>query len=102
MHFRTSGVAHSASQQPPLHWESHLRGLHVDVLPKTLRDAIFVTRGLGLRYLWVDALCILQGSTSYQKVELARMRHYYRSAVVVITASGAGNVEDGFLYGQQP
>lgn len=81
--------------------ESHLRGLHVDVLPKTLRDAIFVTRGLGLRYLWVDALCILQDSTADQKVELARMRHYYRSAVVVIAASGAGNVEDGFLHGQQ-
>jgi hypothetical protein len=82
--------------------ESHLRGLHVDALPKTLRDAIFVTRGLGFRYLWVDALCILQDSTADQKVELARMRHYYRSAVVVITASGAGNVEDGFLHEQKP
>lgn len=35
-------------------------GLDVSVLPRTLQDAIEITRGLGYKYLWVDALCILQ------------------------------------------
>lgn len=30
-------------------------------LPQTVSDAVYVTRKLGFRYLWVDALCILQG-----------------------------------------
>lgn len=29
-------------------------------LPKTFQDAVAVTRDLGLRYLWIDALCIIQ------------------------------------------
>jgi len=29
-------------------------------MPSTFRDAVIVTRKLGLRYLWIDSLCILQ------------------------------------------
>jgi hypothetical protein len=29
-------------------------------LPKTFRDAIIVTKTLGIQYLWIDSLCILQ------------------------------------------
>lgn len=31
----------------------------VDSLPKTMQDAIKLTRLLGFAYLWIDALCIL-------------------------------------------
>lgn len=35
-------------------------GIDVHSLPKTFQDAIHVTRSLGLRYLWIDSLCIIQ------------------------------------------
>jgi hypothetical protein len=31
-----------------------------DELPKTFQDAVTVTRGIGIRYLWIDSLCIIQ------------------------------------------
>lgn len=31
-------------------------------LPQTLRDAITITKRLGFRYLWIDALCIVQAN----------------------------------------
>lgn len=40
--------------------ESHKRRLDWEELPKTFRDAICVTRALGVRYLWIDSLCIIQ------------------------------------------
>jgi hypothetical protein len=34
--------------------------LDVAALPKTLQDALIVARGLGLEYIWIDSLCIVQ------------------------------------------
>ncbi|TFK49478.1 HET-domain-containing protein [Heliocybe sulcata] len=49
-------------------------------LPKTILDAIRTTRALGLRYLWVDTLCIVQDSPEDKLHELAHMRDVYRYA----------------------
>jgi hypothetical protein len=35
-------------------------GLNWELLPKTFQDAITVTRRLGLQYVWIDSLCIIQ------------------------------------------
>jgi hypothetical protein len=39
---------------------ANFEGIKLSVLPKTFRDAVTVTRSLGLRYLWIDSLCIRQ------------------------------------------
>lgn len=36
--------------------------LREDKLPKTFRHAINIARRLGVRYLWIDAICIIQDS----------------------------------------
>src|ERR1700737_4722429 len=36
------------------------RGVPLSNFPATLRDAVVITRRLGVKYLWVDALCIQQ------------------------------------------
>lgn len=41
-------------------YESLRIGIALDVLPKSFKDAILITRKLGYRYLWVDSLCIVQ------------------------------------------
>ncbi|RDW57116.1 hypothetical protein BP6252_13862 [Coleophoma cylindrospora] len=67
-------------------------------LPKTIRDAIFVTRSLGIRYLWVDALCIIQDSYADKNSEIASMGSIYKSATVTISAACARAVDQGFLW----
>ena len=48
-------------------------GMKMDQLPKNFRDAVTVTRRLGLRYIWIDALCIVQDDEDDWKTEAAKM-----------------------------
>ncbi|RTE69011.1 hypothetical protein BHE90_016608, partial [Fusarium euwallaceae] len=66
-------------------------------LPATFRDAIEVTRQLGLRYLWIDSLCIIQGDKGDWGQEAKRMEDVYRSAYCTLAATSAIDSNSGFL-----
>ncbi|KAH9884408.1 heterokaryon incompatibility protein-domain-containing protein [Cubamyces lactineus] len=72
-------------------------GIATEALPRTIRDAIYVTRTLGFHLLWVDSLCIVQDSTGDKHCEVASMCSVYRRAYLTIDAASAASVEDGFL-----
>ncbi|KAH9889097.1 heterokaryon incompatibility protein-domain-containing protein [Cubamyces lactineus] len=81
---------------------TYMDGMDPVQLPQTIRDAIFVTRILGYRFLWVDSLCIVQDSVEDKHRELRAMRNVYREAVLTIDAASAAKVSDGFLQARQP
>ena len=66
-------------------------------LPLTIQDAITVTRQIGIRYLWVDALCIIQDSAEDKAIEISRMAKIYRQSYVTISAANARSSHEGFL-----
>jgi hypothetical protein len=39
--------------------EHRMMSIQSDISSKTFADAVQVTRRLGIRYLWIDALCII-------------------------------------------
>jgi hypothetical protein len=77
--------------------DSHTKRLDWESIPATIRDAIKTTRDLGIRYLWVDALCIIQDSPEDKSVEIGGMNKIYKDATVTIAAAVASNVQEGFL-----
>ena len=72
-------------------------------LPKTIRHAIIVAYRLGIRYLWVDALCIIQGTDRIAltdwRSESSRSQHIYQGAFITIAATSAASSEDGLFQG---
>ncbi|KAF1366012.1 HET-domain-containing protein, partial [Lizonia empirigonia] len=66
-------------------------------LPKTLRDAVRVTRELGIEYLWIDSLCIIQWNKKDWKREAGRMEDVFASAYCTIAATSAADSKAGFL-----
>jgi hypothetical protein len=50
------------------------KGFDVSELPKTFRDAVRVAQNLGIQYLWIDSLCIIQGNQKDWKSEAKRMQ----------------------------
>jgi Heterokaryon incompatibility protein (HET) len=66
-------------------------------MPKTLQDAVQVCLALGYQWLWVDCLCILQGSNSDWQIESAKMSEIYEGSALTLSASEASDCRDGFL-----
>ncbi|KAF4435928.1 hypothetical protein F53441_13385 [Fusarium austroafricanum] len=74
-------------------------------LPPTIKQAIEVTKKLGFRYIWIDAICIVQAHSvppKYDELEDWRreapnMGRYYRNAVLTIAATAAIDSEHGFV-----
>ena len=77
-------------------------GLPIDEFPLTMHHAITITRRLGLRYLWIDALCIFQDSVEDWVAESSRMREVYRGAAITISASAAEKPSDGLFHQRTP
>ncbi|KAL7621895.1 hypothetical protein AAE478_007395 [Parahypoxylon ruwenzoriense] len=73
------------------------KGMPLYQFPATLRDAIHITRALGIRYIWIDALCILQDSAQDWAQEASRMHEVYKGAVVTIAAACASKTSDGIF-----
>ncbi|EXK83843.1 serine/threonine protein kinase [Fusarium oxysporum f. sp. raphani 54005] len=71
-------------------------------LPLNFKDAIEVTRGLGVRYLWIDSLCIVQDDNDDWARESVRMEEVYSNAQCVLAASSANSSEEGFLQRTSP
>lgn len=73
--------------------EAKLRGgVQLATLPPMMKDAIKVTKGLSLDYLWVDCLCILQegpGSDEDWEAHVREMRKTYQNCIVSIAAAAA-------------
>ncbi|KAK4188289.1 heterokaryon incompatibility protein-domain-containing protein [Podospora australis] len=56
-------------------------------VPATIRDSIDLVCLLGLRYLWVDCLCIIQDDQSSLVPQLRKMASIYENAVLTIAAA---------------
>ncbi len=76
---------------------SRIDGINMNTLPQTFQDSVTLTKRLGLRYLWIDSLCIIQDSAADWAREAARMANIYRNAHLVLNASNSPADTLGFL-----
>lgn len=76
---------------------THRDGIPLEKLPRTFRDAVHFTRLLGLRYLWVDSLCIIQDDVNDWRTQAAKMADIYANAHLTIAAAHSDGPRAG-LY----
>jgi hypothetical protein len=77
------------------------QGIPLHEFPPTLRDAVITTRSLGIPYLWIDAICILQDSAEDWHAEAPRMKDVYSNADLVIAATSSDDVNAG-IFSRRP
>lgn len=64
-------------------------------LPKTILHAMLLTARLGKRYIWVDALCIIQDDNEHKHSELSNMSGIFANASVTLIAANGENSNTG-------
>ncbi|KAL2067040.1 hypothetical protein VTL71DRAFT_1464 [Oculimacula yallundae] len=78
--------------------ETMLLGIEMSAMPLTYQHALEVTSLLGYRYIWIDALCIVQDDLSDKDREIKTMHNIYRNAILTIAVDSASSAEEGFLW----
>ncbi|MCJ1351849.1 MAG: hypothetical protein MMC33_001833 [Icmadophila ericetorum] len=66
--------------------KEHQESLPLAEMPQTFKDAIEISRKIGMRYLWIDCYCIVQDSYNDWEAEAARMAEIYENAVFCLSA----------------
>ncbi|KAJ3544685.1 hypothetical protein NM208_g2926 [Fusarium decemcellulare] len=94
-----SAVEHDHFCTTRKNFKDRLRnGMDINQLPNTFKHAVLVTKALGIRYLWIDSLCIIQGDDGDFETEARNMETVFSSAYCVIAASRASGTSSGFLW----
>lgn len=65
--------------------------------PRNFQDAIEICRSLGMKYLWIDSLCIIQDSKLDWQEQSAKMADIYSKCAFAVAADGAKDSHAGFL-----
>ncbi|ETS05802.1 HET-domain-containing protein, partial [Trichoderma reesei RUT C-30] len=80
---------------------SHLHEIPWSLLPKTFQDAAKVAVWLGIKYLWIDSLCIIQDSAEDWKEQAAQMCEIYTGGYVTFAAAWSADSDVG-LFRESP
>jgi hypothetical protein len=102
-----TALSHRWGANPPLSTtratiEDRIAGIDPASLPKTFQDAIYITRSLTIRYLWIDSLCIVQDDDQDWERESADMARVYEGAHLTIAATAAAHGNAGCLRPFKP
>ena len=77
--------------------EDRYVSLPSELMTATTNDAIALTRAIGLRYIWIDALCIVQDDQNDWLRESSRMNLVYRHAFVTFCSLNSDSCHESFL-----
>ncbi|KAK0614732.1 heterokaryon incompatibility protein-domain-containing protein [Immersiella caudata] len=67
-------------------------------LSTTFKHAVQITRCLGVEYIWMDSLCIIQDDYADWKAEAAKMQYVYSDAYLTLSTSGSLDGSGGCLF----
>lgn len=73
------------------------QGIPETQLAKTHREIVSLARALGIQYVWVDALCIIQGDAEDWERESKAMAEVYGNATLTVIAGRSAATKDGFI-----
>ena len=82
--------------------EAFKNGIAGYKLPKMFQDAVAYTQRMGIRYIWIDSLCIIQDDSLDWQAESSKMGSYYANSFVTLAATKSTGNQDSLFSTLQP
>ncbi|KAH8768118.1 heterokaryon incompatibility protein-domain-containing protein, partial [Diaporthe sp. PMI_573] len=79
--------------------KQRFKGIPFEIMTRTTRDAVELARAIGVRYVWIDALCIVQDDAADWSYESGQMHRVYQSAFVTFCGLASESCHESFLQG---
>lgn len=77
--------------------EQRIAGITLSDLSETFKDAVSLTRKLGIRYLWIDSLCIIQKDKEDWEREAGKMGSVYFQSFLNVAATSSADGNGGLF-----
>lgn len=77
--------------------EKRCEGIPCEIMTPAIKDAVELTRAIGLRYIWIDALCIIQDDISDWSYESGQMNRVFHHAFVTFCGLSSTSCHEPFL-----
>jgi hypothetical protein len=100
---RYIALSHCWGGKLPAYWTTketpaaRLFNIPFDPFPKTFRDAIIMTRQLGVRFLWIDSVCIVQDDENDWQRQAAKMCNVYSQSYLTLAAVYSPDCDGGLF-----
>ncbi|OAL44100.1 HET-domain-containing protein [Pyrenochaeta sp. DS3sAY3a] len=79
-----------------------IEGIPFYTLPKTFQNAIMLVHSIGISYIWIDSLCIIQDDEADWSSEAKHMAQIYSNATIVIAAAYSRDSTQGLFFTERP
>jgi len=78
------------------------QGIPLSQVPQTFQDAMLIAQRLGVRYIWIDSLCIIQDSEEDWREQSGLMGQVYFNSFCNIAAAHASDSRKGCFIDRIP
>jgi hypothetical protein len=82
--------------------ERYKKGIEWSALSKTFQDALTFAWRMGIQYVWIDSLCIIQNNDHDWETEATKMASYYMNGHFTIAATASSNSSGGLFHHLAP
>lgn len=76
-------------------YSNRLQSIPSSQIPRTFGEAFTVTRALGIGYIWIDSICIIQDDLADWTTEAANMHLIYENSHITIGATSSHGPDGG-------
>ena len=96
------GIGRSIPRTTVKSLKAHKENIAWSALPKTFQEAVLFTKKLGVQYLWIDSLCVIQDDVTDKLRAAFELDSIFGNALLTLAATSSADPTQGLFGSTTP